>query len=353
MGRYLSRSAARVARDPAASSPDPVLNGVRDNLIRLHEWHSEVTSKPRFGRAGLFFTFAGVLLGAVIGGAQSGLTVFAPRAARILQIAVPAVLGGGLGALIGWVRTRRWVTAAVASASEFRRRLTLVERNQALWVSLSAVLHDVRNPLHTITLLLESLDHASSDVAKVREQVREQLATINLRIRRVMNQVSALSGEIRRRPVGLAGVAKEVTEMIGPLARRSAIEFSFQVKDGIVVQADDRLLAQALDHLALNSLQILMDGQGESNGQSESKGWLHLSARNEGQQVCILVEDNGPGLPAAVQERLFEPLGDGKGSSMGLGLAIAHALAQAAGGNLELGETGPGGTQFRFLLDRP
>ena len=300
-----------------------------------------------FGLEGLLFTLAGTLLGAVVGSAQSGFATLAPRAAAILQIAVPAVLGGGLGSLIGWVRTHRRVTAAVASANEFRRRLTVVERNQALWVSLSAVLHDVRSPLHTITLLLATLDHASSNVTKVREQVQDELASINLRIRRVMNQVSALSGEIRRRPVGLSGVTKEVTEMISPLAHRSGIEFSFEVKDGIIVQADDRLLAQALDHLALNSLQILMDGQSESNG------WLRLSVHDEGQQVCILVEDNGPGLPAAVQERLFEPLVTAPDVGMGLGLAIAHALAQAAGGNLELGTTGPGGTQFRFLLDRP
>ncbi|MHB1586113.1 MAG: sensor histidine kinase [Acidiferrobacteraceae bacterium] len=318
-----------------------------DNLIHLHEWHPQRDTGSALGRTGLLFALAGALLGGAIGNIETRLAAVAPRAAGVLQMAVPALLGGSIGILIAWVRVRRRMAKVTATATEFRRRLTAIERNQALWVSLSAVLHDVRNPLHSVTLLLESLDHPDSDMARTRAQALDQLAIINLRIRKVMDQVSTLSGEIRRHPVALSAVAAEVTSMISPFASRSGIEFRFEAADNLFVQGDDRLLVQALDHLALNSLQTLA-GHG-----CEGKGWLHLDVVDDGQRVCIRIEDNGPGLPAAVQERLFEPLGDGERCGMGLGLAIARALSQAAGGDLDLSRTGPDGTEFRLCLDKP
>lgn len=348
MGRDESRSTARMMGDAAMPvAESATVAGSRDNLIHLQEWHPQRDTGFGVGRTGFLFSLAGALLGGAIGNIGSQLAAFAPRAAGILQTAVPALLGGSLGILVAWVRVRHRMAKVTATATEFRRRLTAIERNQALWVSLSAVLHDVRNPLHTITLLLEGLDHPDSDMARTRAQALDQLAIINLRIRKVMDQVSTLSGEIRRHPVALSAVVAEVTSMIRPLASQSGIEFRFEAGDNLFVQGDDRLLVQALDHLALNSLQILAD-----HGR-EGKGWLHLGVVDEGRRVCIRIEDNGPGLPDAVQERLFEPLGEGERCGMGLGLAIARALSQAAGGDLDLGRTGPDGTEFRLCLDKP
>lgn len=348
MGWDVSQSTARTRDDsgmPVAESATVAALG--DNLIHLHEWHPQRDTGSALGRTGLLFALAGTLLGGAVGNIEARLAAIAPRAAGVLQTAVPALLGGSLGILFAWVRVRRRMAKVTATATEFRRRLSAIERNQALWVSLSAVLHDVRNPLHSVTLLLESLGHPDSDVAKTRGQALDQLALINLRIRKVMDQVSTLSGEIRRCPVALSAVAAEVTVMISPFASRSGIEFRFEAADNLYAQGDDRLLVQALDHLALNSLQTLA-GHG-----CEGKRWLHLDVVDDGQRVCIRIKDNGPGLPAAVQERLFEPLSDGERCGMGLGLAIARALSQAAGGDLDLSRTGPDGTEFRLCLDKP
>ncbi|MHB1952073.1 MAG: sensor histidine kinase [Acidiferrobacteraceae bacterium] len=343
----MSRLTARAIRGSAVPLSGSAAEGrERDNLIRLREWRSPPASSVHPGVGAVLFTIAGAVLGGILGEVQSRVATVVPRAAGILQVALPALLGGGVGALMAWARAKGRLAQSLATSNEFRRRIAVVERNQALWVSLSAVLHDIRNPLHALTLLLESLDRAATDTAEVRRHALDQLATINLRIRRVMDQVSALSGEIRRHRIAVASVAQEVTAMISPLARQSGVEFRFEAPDDLFVQGDDRLLVQALDHLVLNSLQILADSG------REGTGLLHVAAVDEGRRVCIGIRDNGPGLPPNVRERPFEPLEEGERCGMGLGLAIARALAQAAGGDLDLASTGPEGTEFRLCLDK-
>lgn len=305
---------------------------------------------PR-GHSGLLYALIGIGIGLGIGYLQYRYRLWGGGASLwnryVLELALPALLGGALGALIAWVRAQRRLTQALITTEGFRRRLMSVERNQALWISLSAVLHDVRNPLHNVTLLVETLGTPGSDAASVRDKVLEELERINTRIRRVVLQVSEFSGEIARRPVTLAAVLDEVAQMIAPLARQSGVAFSIHAPDHIKVVADPKFLAQAIDHLLLNSLQIL------SEQPHNTRRELSVSVRVEDGAVWLLVDDTGPGLPEVVQERLFEPLTASHPSGgMGLGLAIAHALASAAAGELTLERTGPDGTQFRLRLDQ-
>lgn len=303
------------------------------------------------GQNGLLYALIGTGLGLALGYLQyhyrlwgGGATLWNRYA---LELALPALLGGGLGALIAWLRAQRRLTQALITTESFRRRLMSVERNQALWISLSAVLHDVRNPLHNVTLLVEALGMPGSDATVVREKVLRELERINMRIRRVVQQVSEFSGEIERRPVPLAEVLEEVARMIAPLAKQSSVAFSINSPANTRVVTDPKFLVQAVDHLLLNSLQIL------SEQPSGKRRELSVTVKIEESSVSLLVDDTGPGLPAVVQDRLFEPLTASRPSGgMGLGLAIAHALATAAAGELMLTRTGANGTQFRLRLDQ-
>ena len=62
----------------------------------------------------------------------------------------------------------------------------------------------------------------------------------------------------------------------------------------------------------------------------------------------IVVADNGPGIPAARRERVFEPFVSGKPTGMGLGLAVSRAIAEAHGGSLDA-MPGPHG-EFHLVL---
>ncbi len=301
--------------------------------------------------SGALYTLGGVVLGLVVGAVGYHYRLLdalvSPHDPAFLLFGVPALVGGGVGAFSAWWHARTKLAQALVTSEGFRQRLMSVERNQALWISLSAVLHDVRNPLHNIHLLIESLESPRADTDQVRQQVLEQLERINVRVRRVVAQIAEFSGEIARRPISLAEVVTEVVEMVRPLARQSRVTLAFDVGHDTMVEADPKFLVQAIDHLILNSLQIL------SEQPPPAARSLHVQINQVGDQTEMWVEDSGPGLPDDVRERLFEPLTTTRTSGMGLGLAIAHALASAAGASLSLGYTGATGTRFVLRFRSP
>ncbi|MDA8389976.1 MAG: HAMP domain-containing sensor histidine kinase, partial [Gammaproteobacteria bacterium] len=296
--------------------------------------------RPAFDSAGGALTLLGVVAGLATGYFLYTFGVIKPgspiRYSPVWLMAVPALVGGGVGLVAAWMRVQSHLAQALVTSEGFRQRLMSIERNQALWVSLSAVLHDVRNPLHNINLLVEALGAPESDIDRIRTQIGEQLERIYVRVRRVTSQITELSGEIERRPVDMGRVLNEVYDMIKPLARqaRTSVRMPAGADADLKVIADSKFLVQAIDHLMLNSLQILSE---QPAGRPRV---LTVAYRRDGSVVEMWVDDSGPGLPEEVKQRLFEPLTTSRTNGMGLGLAIAHALASAAGAELTLGRTG-------------
>jgi len=317
--------------------------GRRANLLYLRAKRFEQNWSLHDLR-GAVYTLGGVSVGLFAGYLEYhyGLSgdLFSPYRAALLLLAASALLGGAIGAFAAWLRARTRLVQALVTSEGFRQRLMSVERNQALWISLSAVLHDVRNPLHNVCLLVEQLESPQVDVDRVRLQMVEQLERINVRVRRVVAQITEFSGEICRRPISLAAVLGEVSEMVKPLAQQSHVNLFMDQGEETIVVADPKFLVQAIDHLILNSLQILT----EQPTSDTSSLWIQIHCIKG--KIEMWVEDSGPGLPDEVRERLFEPLTANRTSGMGLGLAIAYALASAAGADLALGHTGAAGTRF-------
>jgi two-component system, LuxR family, sensor kinase FixL len=94
------------------------------------------------------------------------------------------------------------------------------------------------------------------------------------------------------------------------------------------------LLANAVDSLS-----------GPGRGQGRIRVW---AGRHDPDHVRIVVADDGPGVPAAEAERVFEPFVSGKPAGMGLGLAVSRAIAEAHGGSLRA-EPGDHG-EFHLVL---
>jgi signal transduction histidine kinase len=223
---------------------------------------------------------------------------------------------------------------------DLRAALTQKTRLAALGVAVSKISHDLRNILATAQIVSDRL--AASDDPRVRQILPRLVASIDRAI--ALCTQSLKFGRAEEQPprravfplaplVAEAGLALDLGPG-GPVRWRNS------VPQGIAVDADRDQLFRVLVNLGRNAVQA-MEGGGE----------IEVSARRDDGVVLIDVADTGGGLSGAAREHLFEPFrGGARAGGIGLGLAIARDLMRAHGGDIELVETGPGGTRFRLRL---
>ena len=249
-------------------------------------------------------------------------------------------------------------TAIFQDISDQKRLEQLNLRAQRLEAvaELSASLaHEIKNPLASIRSAVEQL--SARPVATNDER------TLGNLIVRESDRLSRLLSEFldfarvrvtRRDTVDVAAVVRGAAALVGTHpARTDSVKLSVEVAPmPLMVLGDDDLLHRAVFNLALNAVQAsrpgdcvrLVAGVATSDQLPRGVPFPHGA-------VALQVIDEGPGIPASVQDRLFEPFTTTKTGGSGLGLAIAHRAIEAHRGVM-LVDTNERGTRFTVLLPR-
>ncbi|MDZ5459864.1 sensor histidine kinase [Azohydromonas lata] len=147
----------------------------------------------------------------------------------------------------------------------------------------------------------------------------------------------------------LRQLARELTAELVPRALRAGVDLGLDPAleedgDAVPVRANALLLREALSNLIDNAIRYA--GRGSE---------VTVRVRREGGQAVAEVEDNGPGIPAAERERVFERFvrGTTTGDGCGLGLAIVKEIIERHAGQVELADGAAGGLRVvvRLPLD--
>ncbi len=314
-----------------------------------------VLELPRTPRHDLRLTLY-VALGIIVGAAYVGFdivsesriergTLTGPLAGlhMIVDRASPVLVGALLGVCAHYLRLRRRLFAAeeVASRSEaLRTRLQKVERDQAVWVLVAAVLHELNNPLHALGLLLDEQAVEEDDARRT-----DLLARARAQAGRVRSQLAILRsmrglGEPEVASIALERVVCALAEDVGSLAAEDGLDVRMECDGPVQASADATFVRTILENLLDNSLCSLRARGGG--------GHITIRLGKEERRAVVRVGDDGPSLDAKVQKTLFEPLRSTKTHGLGLGLPIARALARAMRGDLSYDETE--GKAFRLEL---
>jgi signal transduction histidine kinase len=147
-----------------------------------------------------------------------------------------------------------------------------------------------------------------------------------------------------RVPVAPAAIAEEVVELLRPTIPRT-VAFALDVDASCVVLAEPVLLHQVVLNLVTNAVQAL-------EGRPAPRVAITVAATADA-RVELTVTDNGPGLPAAVRERLFEAYVTSRAArgGTGLGLAVVRTIVtEVLGGAVHAGDGPEGGARFVVLL---
>jgi len=212
-------------------------------------------------------------------------------------------------------------------------------RLAALGTAVARIQHDLRN-------ILASAQLASDRLSSVEDPVVQRLAP---RLVAALDHAVALATNTlrfgraeeappTRKRVLLKPVVEEAVEAAIASLHGKPVTFADAVPDTLEIDVDSEQLYRIL----LNLLRNAAEAVGE-------RGNVRVRAERKGAHVVIDVSDDGPGIPDAVVERLFQPFATtARMGGTGLGLAISRDLVHAHGGQLVLAETGPKGTTFRI-----
>jgi signal transduction histidine kinase len=247
------------------------------------------------------------------------------------DVDVPEVPGGGE---IGHLAQRFREMAARLGEAEQQ------ERNFLMSVS-----HELRTPLTAIRGHVEALREGVAADPAARAASLDMIASETTRLERLVGDVLDLAKLEAHRftllseEVDMGRLCEQAYAAFGEEARRRGIDYEKRFDASPTIVTDGDRVLQIISNLLSNAFRWTPDG---------GKVELELAATNG--RISVAVDDNGPGVPPAEQERIFRPFWSRDDSGTGLGLAIAHELAAALGGRIEL-ESEPGeGSRFRLVL---
>jgi signal transduction histidine kinase/DNA-binding NarL/FixJ family response regulator len=213
---------------------------------------------------------------------------------------------------------------------------------------LQVVSHDLRNHVNTMRLGLQVLRKGVAPESMRRFEAVERASTTMRRLLEDLVDIAAVEKGVLSVvpvPVDVRELLDEARVIHAPTIESKGIEVEWSVPDaGVGVQADRERVLQVIGNLVGNAMKFTPTG-----------GRIAVVATVRARDVAIAVSDTGPGIPVADRARVFDRFFRGarpSGHGAGLGLAIARALVQAHGGQIEVdGAPGQGAT-FRFTLPR-
>ena len=229
-------------------------------------------------------------------------------------------------------------------------------RQAALGVLTAGVAHEINNPLAAMATSVHMLERLT-----LPPQSQLCIKLLNQGIARcqsITDRMLLYSRPPENRPISCS-VAEVVQDAMLFLATRLGtvrVEAAPELASCPVVACDPGLLVQVLTNLFTNAADAISEPGGPPSrgaaGGVRAGGCIRVTAKIGEGRLSLLISDNGGGIPAKVQERMWEPFFTTKdvGSGTGLGLAISLSLIRSAGGDLTLRRTSPQGTTFEVTL---
>ncbi len=232
----------------------------------------------------------------------------------------------------------------ITETVHLQERLSQHQRLADMGKMAASLAHQIRTPLSSALLYTSQLCQVETTEDKrisFASKAVERLNDLEQLIHDMLMLTRGDAGETNN--ILAVNLLHSVIESMSETLKKSLTLFNiFDKSSGSVIKGNQVLLESALQNLVNNAVQAMGDG-----------GTLNLFVRASGDEsVDLVVEDNGPGMTAELQRKVFDPFETTRSNGTGLGLSVVHTIAEIHHGEVLL-ESNPGeGSRFSIRLPK-
>lgn len=220
----------------------------------------------------------------------------------------------------------------ITEVSRLELQLRRADKLAALGTLAAGVAHEVKNPLHALTLNLHLLKHELGRLERQwSEEAKGYLDVLESELRRIHRIVDnflrfAKPSVPEVKPVALNALVERVVSLVAFESADHGVQIETEFDPAVeTVPGDEGQLSQVFLNLAINALQAMPSG-----------GVLTVRTRRRGPWVEVAVTDTGEGISREVLPHVFDPYFTTRSGGVGLGLAIAHRIIEGHQGTIDI-----------------
>ncbi len=268
------------------------------------------------------------------------------------------ILGGSFGlALLGmsilFFRARQQLREqSTKEIRELERLVNIQDKMSSLGCVAAGIAHEIRNPLSTINVYLSALQRVCGDienlepnaVESIKESI-EEMGSASNKIESVVRRVIDFSrpNKPKLRLTDINKCIRKTVDLSAISLRKMGIKMKTVFDDDLPeCWLDSQSIAQVMLNLITNAAEAMEGIKGHKQ--------IEISTSYSNKFITVIVSDSGPGVPADIQDKIFDPFYTTKKNGSGIGLGISHRIISDHSGFLNVSQSKWVGAEFTIKL---
>ncbi len=234
----------------------------------------------------------------------------------------------------------------ITEVTQLREQVALKNNLESLGEMSAGLAHEFKNAIATLQGYVQLLQNLELD-----DKARTTASSLLNEVRNLSEMVTSFLNFARPQPlqfdeVNLTELVADCHAELAPVFNQLDVNASLNGSEEICIQADERMLRQALLNVFRNAAEAIPEGMSER--------WVRISVSRQEtadkEWATVEVRDSGAGIPATDLQRIFIPFFTTKPSGHGVGLALAHRVVTQHYGSLTAANATEGGAVFTLRL---
>ena len=225
------------------------------------------------------------------------------------------------------------------------RQIMLLDKINSLGRMAAGIAHEIRNPLTGIHGYLYAMDEICSETPNDEsagilratiEKIRKAAGKMESVIRRVLD--FSKPGSPRLEVLDIQAPVQEALSLLAPTLRKAGVEVGLHLAPAPSIRGDRMQLEQAVINIVDNAARALRANVDDKR--------VEISLESSEGRIRLTISDNGPGIPRADQERIFDPFYTTASDGTGIGLSIVQRIVADHDGTIRVARSPLGGAEF-------